>query len=76
MISLIQSLTEWCRMIDECVAFDSKGQLFSYIPVQNKWRSSKSVDLYVSDIDVCKAGLISCYGNCTCTYAGKKNVTV
>lgn len=56
-------------MIDECVAFDTKGYLYSYIKQQDEWRSSDH-DLYVADIDVCEAGLTTCYGNCTCTYKG------
>ena len=69
-------MTDWCRLIDECVAFDSRGAMYSHIPKKKEWVSSSGIDLYVADIDVCKAGLTTCYGNCTCSSAGEDIITL
>ena len=67
-----QELKYWCQLIDECIAFDSKGRLYVHIPQRKNWRyPSKDTDFYVANIDICKAGITTCYGECTCNYTGK-----
>ena len=58
-----------CRIIDECVAFTTKGDLKVFLSSESKW-SSSSHDLYIADIDVCKAGIHNCFGNSTCISLG------
>ena len=58
-----------CRIIDECVAFNSKGDLKVFLKPESEWKSSSST-LYVADMDVCKAGIHNCFGNSTCTSKG------
>ena len=60
-----------CRIIDECVAFTSKGELKVFLSPESHWTRSSST-LYVADIDVCKAGIHNCFGNSTCTSIGKE----
>ncbi len=58
-----------CRIIDECVAFNSNGDFKVFLQPESEWQKSSST-LYVADIDVCKAGFHNCFGSSTCTSEG------
>ena len=58
-----------CNLIYECVAFTLDGYVFSNIGVKSTWHKFSGT-FYVADMDVCKAGYTTCYGNHTCTYLG------
>lgn len=65
----VDELKKICGIIDECVAFNTKGDLKVFIDKESKWVKSSST-LYVADIDVCQAGLHNCFGNSTCKSLG------
>ena len=67
---IVQELESLCQDIDECVAFDTDGRMLSHIGLEKGWISFEGT-VYVADIDVCQAGLTTCYGNCTCLSSGK-----
>ena len=62
-----------CRIIDECVGFNSKGDLKVFLSPEARW-SKSSTNLYVADINVCEAGIHNCFGNSTCTSIGKPSL--
>ena len=52
------------------MAFDTDGRMFSHIGFEKDWMSFEGT-AYVADIDICQAGLTTCYGNCTCSSTGR-----
>lgn len=61
--------------IEECVAYNADGELYSHVEQVKDWKSYKGT-MYVADIDICEAGITSCYGNCTCKYTGESECVV
>lgn len=71
----IKYLMEWCLQTEQCVAFNTAGELKNYVLPQHQWVAKGVGGLYVADLNVCAADLHSCGRHSSCVSTGPSTFT-